>query len=508
MTEISYSDLFQGLWPEIILVLTALVVVANDRWQAGKVTLRERWLDGVMLGAIGCALAIYYLATSEVAIRWSEGMLVADSLTAIVKVVLLALTLCTLAVSTEARFTTQVGEYLALVLLATVSLMFMVGSENLLLIFLALESASLTLYVLSAMNRRDVFSIEAALRYFLFGGVAAGFTLFGLSLLYGLTGDLEFSAVASGLGQASSFKALLMTGLVMTLIGFGFKIGAAPMHLWVPDIYRWAPLPTTVLISSGSKMAGFFLLAKFTWMVGGEIRGSGEWGGFAAGWTAVLSVMAALSMVLGNLMAMVQNNLRRLLAYSAIGHAGYMLLGVLIPGNHSLMALVYYAATYGLATAGAFAVTSLVREQAGGEDLVHLDGLYLRSPFLAHALAVFVLSLAGIPPLAGFFGKFYLFAAVSGADVHGSFPGYLWLVILGLGTSCIALYYYLQVLKRVYVEQPENSETWRWSPPLLAGVLAMALGVLLFGCLPGLLLDPLQAAMESMEIASWGRVIE
>jgi NADH-quinone oxidoreductase subunit N len=423
-----------------------------------------------------------------------EGMLVVNPLTQFIKVALLVLTIFTLLISVDTDFTPHVGEYFALILLAAVGMMFLVSSEDILMIFISLELTSLSLYILTAFNKRNPKSAEAALKYFLFGGMAAAFTLFGLSLLYGLSGATNLGQIAAAI-KGSKLDPLLVLAIVMTVIGFGFKVAAVPFHLWAPDAYQGAPAPSAALIASGSKVAGFFIFARVMMLGFKGAEGSGAWHAYVPGWVPVLAIMAAASMLLGNLAAIVQSSVRRLLAYSAIAHAGYMLLGVLPHGEQSLTALVYYVITYALATLGAFGVVSIVEGRAGDDRLVDFAGLSRRAPVLSFCMLIFMLSLAGIPPLAGFFGKFYVFASALNADPANL--GLLWLVVVALAMSAVSLYYYLQVLKQIYVAEPETG-TGALPRPVLSqvAIVLLALAVVVLGCAPNLLLGPLVRAIH------------
>ena len=416
-----------------------------------------------------------------------------DPLTQFVKVALLVLTIFTMLISVDTDFTPHVGEYFALILLAAVGMMFLVSSEDILMIFISLELTSLSLYILTAFNKRNPKSAEAALKYFLFGGMAAAFTLFGLSLLYGLSGATNLGQIAAAI-KGPKLDPLLVVAIVMTVIGFGFKVAAVPFHLWAPDAYQGAPAPSAAFIASGSKVAGFFIFARVMMLGFKGAEGSGAWHGYPPGWVPVLAIMAAASMLLGNLAAIVQSSVRRLLAYSAIAHAGYMLLGVLPHGEQSLAALVYYVITYGLATLGAFGVVSIVEGRAGGDRLSDFAGLSRRAPLLSFCMLIFMLSLAGIPPLAGFFGKFYVFASALNSDPANL--GLLWLVVVALAMSAVSLYYYLQVLKQIYVAEP-GPGTGTLPMPVVSQValVLLALAVVVLGCAPNLLLGQLASAI-------------
>jgi NADH-quinone oxidoreductase subunit N len=491
----SYLELLKLAAPETIVVLTALAVLAVDLIALRELETRVRFAVGGMMASVGCAAAIAWMLVLSEHASAPGGMLVVDPLTQFVKIALLVLTIFTVLISIESNFTEHVGEYLALVLLAAVGMMFLVSAEDILMIFVSLELTSLSLYILTAFNKRDIKSAEAALKYFLFGGMSAAFTLFGLSLIYGLTGATNLHQIAAALA-GKGLDPLLVVAIVMTVIGFGFKVAAVPFHLWAPDAYQGAPTPSAAFIASGSKVASFFIFAKVMMIGFAGAEGSGAWHDYMAGWVPVIAVVSALSMILGNLVAIVQSSVKRLLAYSAIAHAGYMLLGVLSHNGQSLASLIYYAVTYGLTTIGAFGVVAVVEDQAGDDKLSSFAGLSRRSPVISFCMMIFMLSLAGIPPLAGFFGKFYVFAAAIKTGAPNL--GLLWLVILALTMSAVSLYYYLQVLKQIYVADAPASAPELHAPVLSQVVLSvLAALVILFGCAPNLLVDVLQRCIAA-----------
>jgi NADH-quinone oxidoreductase subunit N len=491
----SYPELLR-LVPETIVAITALAVLAFDLLVTRGEPVQNRFRKGAFIAAVGCVAAGGWLlgagGSGDIG-----GMFMDDPLTRLVKLAVLALAVCTVFIAAEGDFTAHAGEYLSLVLLATTGMMLLVSSTDLLMIFIALELTSLSLYILAAFNKRDIRSAEAALKYFLFGGMSAAFTLFGLSLVYGLAGSTGLDQIARRLGaEGVGGDPLLMAALVMTVIGFGFKVAAVPFHFWAPDVYQGAPTPSAALIASGSKVASFFVLARLMIKGFAAVAGSGAWQDYAPGWVPVLAVLSAASMVLGNLAAIAQVNVKRLLAYSAIAHAGYALLGLLANDGQGLSSLVYYAVTYGLTVAGAFGVVMVVEAKTGGARLEDFAGLGRREPVLSLCMMVFMLSLAGIPPLAGFFGKFYLFAAVAGGAKD---LGLLWLVFLAVAMSAVSLYYYLKVLKQIFVVAAPEEGLEGQSPAsdrsrVLLGLLALA--VLGLGCAPDLLVGRVLAAIQ------------
>jgi len=491
---LNYLDLLKLAAPETIVVLTAFVVLVADLVAMRDLELRFRRVIGGLIACVGCLAAIGWMVALPQAREGLSGMLVVDALTQFVKVALLALTILTVLLSLESDFTTHTGEYFALILFGTVGMMFLVSSDDLLMVFVSLELTSLSLYILAAFNKRSPQSAEASLKYYLFGGMSAAFTLFGFSLLYGLSGATNLGQIASAIHSAK-LDPLLVLAIVMSVVGFGFKVAAAPFHLWAPDAYQGAPTPSAALIASGSKVAGFFIFAKVMMLGFKGAEGSGAWQAYLPGWVPVVAIVAALSMVVGNLAALVQGSVRRLLAYSAVAHAGYMLLGVMAHGGQSLAALVYYVITYGLSALGAFGVLSVVQRANGEERLSDFAGLSRRAPLVAFCMLIFLLSLVGIPPLAGFFGKFYLFATALNS---GPENGLLWLVALALGLSAVSLYYYLQVLKQIYVaDEPAGSAAA--SMPIVTQVVLVlvALAVIILGCVPGLLVGRLGEAVRS-----------
>ncbi len=492
----NYLELLGLAAPETIVVIGALVTLVVDLTALRGLETRLRFGIGVMITGVVCAAAILWMLVMPAQGEVGAGMMVVNPLTQLVKGGILALTFFTLLLSLNSDFTAHVGEYLSLIMLATVGMMFLVSARDLLMIFVALEMTSLSLYVLTAFNKRNVKSAEAALKYFLFGGMAAAFMLFGLSLLYGLTGSTNLGEIATEL-QGRGLDPLLVVAMVMTVAGFGFKVAAVPFHLWAPDAYEGAPTPSAAFIASGSKVAGFFsfALVMMIGFKGQTAGGDAGWRSFAAGWTPTIAVVAALSLVLGNLAALAQSNVKRLLAYSAIAHAGYALLGILANNGQGLASLVYYVITYGLTTVGAFGVVLVVEQLQGEARLSDFAGLSRRAPMVGLCMMVFMLSLAGIPPLAGFFGKFYVFAAALGA---GPNLGLLWLVILAVAMSTVSLYYYLQVLKQIYVVEGTNGDAGKKVPWFSQVVLgAIALLVVGLGCFPNLLVGAVERGLAA-----------
>jgi NADH-quinone oxidoreductase subunit N len=494
---VNYLDVLILVAPETIVAVTAFLVLGLDMGLSRRQPIGRRFGLNILVVTIGCLAAMLWLSQSmsgrTVKIPGSaEDILVLSSLTAWLKIFLLALTMAVAWMATESSFTHHAGEYLALLLFATVAMMFLVSAENLLMIFLALEFLSLCLYTMTAFHRQSVRSAEAALKYFLFGGMSAAFLLFGFSLVYGLTGELTLTGIGLDLA-ARKMDPLLALALVMVAVGFGFKIAAVPFHLWAPDAYQGAPGPTAAFIASGSKVASFFILAKLLAAGFGSAAGAAAWRGFTTGWLPLLAILAAASVILGNVAAIAQTSVRRLLAYSAVAHAGYALIGVLAFGERGIASLLYYVVTYAFTVLGAFGVVAILEQRVGHDGFAAFAGLSRRAPILSLCMLIFMLSLAGIPPLAGFFGKFYVFAAALSA---GKDLALLWLVILAIAMSAVSLYYYLQVLKQIYVVPGEGAPV-RAAWPAQLGIVLLAAAVVALGIAPNLLLAKLAPAIQA-----------
>jgi NADH-quinone oxidoreductase subunit N len=437
------------LLPEAALVVAALVLlgvaVASKRPLTAEAA---SWLaaGGVLLAGLCWWFAPRGLDAGSV-------LLAADPLSHAAKGVILGLGLLAALLPPARREMEHPGEYFALLLFALTGLLLAVGSTHLMFIFVALELAGLSFYLLAGFPR-TARAAEASLKYFLFGGVSAAFMLFGISLLYGASGGVALGGISQALVAGENTHVLAMTGLAMLLVGLGFKLAAVPFHYWAPDVYQGAPATTVALVSAASKATGVVVMLRVLQTGFPSVAGSAAWGDMTAGWSLWLAVLAAVSMVLGNLLALAQTSVRRLLAYSAIANAGYLLVAFAANGPKSAAAALFYVVVYGLATLGAVAVTAAVERDRGDDQISSFAGLIHRSPFQAVCLLVFLTSLAGIPPLAGFVGKFALF---SHALAEGGGMGLAWLVGLAAILSAVSLYYYLSVLKQAFVKSAEDA---------------------------------------------------
>jgi len=481
-----YLDLLKFIVPETIVAIAAFIVLAADLGVARKCSIRCRQNLAAVLATVGCFVSIIWM-TRSAAVRvpdTTEIILSVSQIIVVLKIILLLFTVFVAWLSVDSDFTNHAGEFFALLLFATVAMMFLVSSENLLMIFVSLEFLSLCLYTMTAFNKQSVRSAEAALKYFLFGGMSAAFLLFGFSYVYGLTGELSLAGIGREIA-ARNTDPLLITALVMVAVGFGFKVAAVPFHLWAPDAYQGAPGPAAAFIASGSKVASFFILAKVLAAAFASASGTAAWRDFTTGWLPLFALLAAASVIVGNVAAIAQSSVRRLLAYSAVAHGGYAMIGVLAFGERGISALLYYVVTYAVTVLGAFGVVAVLEQRTGSDAFATFAGLNKRAPVLSFCMLIFMLSLAGIPPLAGFFGKFYVFAT---ALATGKDLALLWLVILAIAMSAVSLYYYLQVLKQIYV-LPGDTTPLNTPWPTQLTIILMAAAVVVLGIAPNLLLN-------------------
>ena len=484
----NYLTVFRALGPEVMLLVTAFVALTCDLILQHHRDIPHRMRVAGLITVVGLLGTILVLTQQTPAVLLG-GTLVVNALTVIFKLVVIALTVLTVIISINYPIGRHVGEYFATLLFGAIGMLLLISAEELITIFVALELTSLSLYILTAFHKGALKSQEAAVKYFMFGAISSAFLLFGMSYLYGVTGATNLNEIAAAI-QTTGSTPLLVVALLFILVGFGFKVAVVPFHLWAPDAYEGAPTPVTAFIATGSKVASFFVLTKFVLISFGGMQGTAFWCHLTPGWTMLLAFMAVASMVLGNLAAIVQHNVKRLLAYSSIAHAGYILVGLLAASVTGATAVFFYVIVYALTNLGAFGVVAALSEKAGGDELEHFDGMAKRAPFLSLLMLIFVLSLAGVPPLGGFFGKFYLFMAAVERDSVNF--GLLWLVIIGIAMSAVSLYYYLVLLKHMYVHKARNDERLKTPAYLNAALAAAAAGVVYLGLNPQPLLTLLK----------------
>lgn len=486
--------------PEIALTITLLVTVIAD------LIFRRSPMVVAAVAMVGLiAAGVLVLGQAGVQTSIFSNMLAVDPFAFYFKlVVILTAILVTVFSLFSAELNTvgrSLGEYYSLLVGLTLGLLLLAGASNLLMVYLAIELSSLTSYVLSGYTREAPDSSEASLKYVIYGALSSGLMLYGLSILYGLTGSLNMYVINQALpqvvaaGGASSF--LLLIAGVLILAGFGYKISAVPFHYWAPDVYEGAPITITAYLSVASKAAGFAVLIRFFKVVFIDLASAPGSGGTWAtlrgvDWISLVVVLSILTMTIGNLVAIWQSNLKRLLAYSSIAHAGYMLMGVVVLSNDGVTAILVYFVIYLFMNLGAFYCVMLIANKIGSEDIEDYRGLGARAPFLTVALAIFLISLTGLPPTAGFIGKLYLFAALIN-------HGWIWLAVVGAINSVISLYYYVRILRNMYLQTSDQPA----GVPLQFGSMQMAavLVLLVPTLVLGVYFSPLvQLAQASVKI--------
>lgn len=473
--EIEWS----ALAPIGVVVITALLTLVLELFLPPT-----RRTPLIAVGVLGLALAAYFqLAVWQGFVVTFGEMVLVDALGSVLSLAVLGATALTLLVSEDylqARGL-RYGEYYPLVLFASAGALAMLTTTNLMVIFLGLEMLSIALYVLSGLSRTETRSEESALKYFLLGAFASAFLLYGIALMYGALGTVDIRAMAFEADEASG--ALLTAGAVLILIGFAFKASLVPFHLWTPDVYQGAPTVATAYMSAVVKVAAFGVLIRLTLSVTPTLEL----------WGALLWWLSLLSMVVGNAAALVQRDAKRMLAYSSIAHAGYLTVGLVSANATGVAGMIYYLVAYSLMTVGAFAVLSLMGRAGDATTVDALQGLYRRNPFAAHTMAILLLSLAGVPPTAGFWGKWYLFFAAVEANQ--------WLLATALVlTSVMGLAYYLRLAFSLYAEPRVPTTAWRVPASVSAALLVCALGLIGLGVLPARLTDAARLAARQVVV--------
>jgi NADH-quinone oxidoreductase subunit N len=451
----------------VVAVAAMAVLLAGVHVDDGE----SEGLGLVTLAALGMAFVFTLGILGQNGVAFA-GAISIDSFSAFFELAILIAAMFTVMMSLDYAAANRIAgaEYYSLLLFSVLGMMLMAAAGDLIVIFLGLETMSLAVYVLAGMMRRNPKSNEAAIKYFLLGAFSTGFLLYGIALVYAATGSIKLGPIREAIATgAMGFNGLLLLGFGMMVIGFGFKVAAVPFHMWTPDVYEGAPTPVTAFMAVGVKLAAFAAFVR-VFLVDFAFLG--------VRWQMVLWVVAALTMTGGNLIAVVQTNIKRMLAYSAIAHAGYLLLGM-AAGAKSGPAILYYLLGYAFTNLGAFAVViALERRGETGNQISDFRGLAARQPLLAGAMAIFMLSLAGVPPLAGFVGKAYIFS-------EALRQGYVGLVIIAILNSVVSAYYYFYVTVAMYMEEG-GVEVERLStrPALVAAIGLAALATILIGVYP------------------------
>jgi len=461
-------------YPELLLTAATLAIVIID------LVLQEKsWLGEIALVSTALTLLLIGIEPMSGGAWLFSRMLVYDSFAFFFRalIALAALVAVWMSIGSEEVHKCEQGEYYAVLLASTLGMFLMAESANLLMAYLALEFVSLTSYVLTGILKHNRRSQEAALKYLIYGGVASGTMIYGMSWIFGLAGSLDFSVINRALFATAHVPVLaVFIALVLILSGMGYKVASVPFHMWAPDVYEGAPIPITTFLAIGSKAAGFALLTRFFYPAISHLTSGGTWQALSGvAWPQLLLVMCVITMTLGNLAALQQENMKRMLAYSSIAQAGYALMGFVLLSNDGLEAMLVYLFAYYVMDAGAFLVVMIVANLTCHEDIEAYKGLAWRGGAVpAIALSIFLLSLTGIPATIGFIGKFYIFAAAIREQFYV-------LAVIGILNSVVSLYYYMRPVKEMFLEQPTGeagpvtAEYWNYG---LMGALALATIVL------------------------------
>jgi NADH-quinone oxidoreductase subunit N len=476
------TDMILAILPELLLLILVGLILLMDMLLPPRRLRYLGWLSAVGLVAIFVVTLVVSRPGLEQRLIFG-GMLRHDWPAVTFKLLFLFTAAVTSLLSLGVKGVSERGEYFALLVVATLGMSLMASASDLIMLFLAIETTSIPQYILAGFLKGDDKSTESGLKYFLFGAMTSGVMLYGFSLLFGFAGDTNLYRLAQ-LFQAGEVSLLLLIGAaLLVLVGFAFKASVVPFHFWAPDVYEGAPTPITAFLSTASKAAGFAVIVRFMLAVFPAI---------ASSWTLLLAAMAAVTMTLGNLLAIPQKNIKRLLAYSSIAHAGYVMIGVVALSKLGTASAVFYLIGYVVANLAAFTVVILFANSAGSEEIADYAGLSRRAPGLALAFMVALLSLAGVPPLVGFVAKFYVFAAAVQS-------GLIWLAFVGVLNAIVGLFYYLTVLKVVYLYRSEYEEVPILVPRTSAVALVLCvLAIVLIGTLSGPWLEWALSAAQSL----------
>ncbi len=474
----SLPDWF-GVLPEIILLAFAIVVIVLDLFVARKGALAVISVIGIIV------CGIFSFSFWDVRLSFFNQMLVVDSFAVFFKLLFLGIALLVILatqdyISKLARFQ---GEYYALILISTMGMMLMAAATDLISVYISLELTSISLYILVGFLK-DRKSTEASLKYLLLGSVASAVLLYGMAFVFGFTGQTQLGNIAGAIGSLTRDAALaspaLLMGIVMLIAGFGFKIAAVPFQMWVPDVYEGAPTPVTAYLSVASKAAGFALILRVFF----SAFGMPDW--LAMNWGIIFAALAVAGMIIGNVTAIPQSNIKRMLGYSSIAQAGYLLVGVATLGHAPASiagqsGVLFFLASYALTNMGAFIAVIAISNKINSDEISDYAGMFRRAPVLALALTFCLISLIGMPPAAGFMAKFYIFSSAVQNDL-------LWLVIIAVINSVISAYYYLRVVKVMWFGQVMSTEKVPSTAAPRVALFICVLGVLLLGVIPGALM--------------------
>ncbi|MEW6214225.1 MAG: NADH-quinone oxidoreductase subunit N [Nitrospirota bacterium] len=463
------------IMPELIMTALALIVLMVELLIKKKEILAILSIAGVAL------VAVSLIGSSGATFG---GMFISDGYSTFFKLIFFVNVILSILISIKYIVIEKVnfGEYYGLILFSTIGMMIMASAADLIVLYLGLELMALSTYILAGFIRYDVKSNEAALKYFLLGAFSSAFLLYGISMIYGLTGTTDLKAISLYITEKglAGNPALLLSVILFT-VAFGFKIAAAPFHMWAPDVYEGAPTSITAFMSVGPKAAGFAVLGRVFMVAFASIK---------VDWAAILIPLSILTMGVGNIVALAQTNIKRMLAYSSIAHAGYALLGIIAANNEGLSSMMNYLMIYAFMNIGAFAVIIMLRSEGfKGEDITDYEGLAKTHPLSAAIMLIFMFSLTGIPPTAGFIGKLYVFMSAINA-------GYTWLVVVAVIFSVISAYFYLRIVMYMYMREPKVEVSLSTSPAIGLALTVTTVAVLVIGVYPSFLVGLARAAIS------------
>ncbi|MBC8456233.1 NADH-quinone oxidoreductase subunit N [bacterium] len=457
----------QYLYPEIALSVGILVLVLSAIMTKSKIA--RSIIAVVVLLLTGWILSLNP-ATGSALFSGTKGnhlpMLLDDGFAHFFKWLFLLAGVVTIWISVYSDDTRKSlsAEYFIILLATILGMFFLVGSTNLLMIYLALEMVSIGQYLLAGFNRKEKRSNEAALKYVIFGGTASGIMLFGMSILFGFTGSVDLLTIVENITEST----FVFVAALMVFVGFAFKISAAPLHFWAPDVYEGAPTPITAYFSVAPKAAGFAVILRV--FLAGNENWLADWN-----WTLILAVVSAATMTIGNFVAVQQENIKRMLAYSSISHAGFLLMGIIPFSEMGLQAVVFYLVIYTIMNLGAFTMAILIHRNYGTENISDYGGIGKLNPLFATIFAIFLFSLTGLPPFAGFIGKFYLFAALLKTD------GFIWLAAIAIINSVVSLFYYIRPVKLMFFAEPTAEQKFPSTWHQIVLIVILVIPISLFG---------------------------
>lgn len=465
--------------PETVLLITLLIGIIAD-----VVFKKVRNIVGylALLGFILSFIFLFYLPNESQPSFFA--MIVVDPFSLFFKQIIIISSIIVIIFSLFSKELQDskhnLGEYYVFIIGMAFGMFLLTGATNLIMIYLAIETMSISSYILTGYTKEVLRSSEASLKYVIFGAVSSALMIYGISILYGLTGTLNLYGISDMLNRGNiSTIPLIISGLLI-LVGLGYKISAVPFHFWTPDVYEGAPVTITAYLSVASKAAGFAVLIRFLKITFVDFSAPAQEGLWAMlkqiDWGIIIAILSVITMTIGNVVALWQTNLKRLLAYSSIAHAGYILMGLVIFNNTGLTAILVYFIVYLIMNFGAFLVVMLIANRIGSEEIDDYNGLAYKSPFISVCLAIFLVSLTGLPPTAGFIGKLYLFAALIQTN-------YIWLAIVGILNSVVGLYYYAKVFRNMYIREADFDKTQviEYSPVIKFLLLIFAIPAILFG---------------------------